>query len=513
MKSLYLLSGLAACTTLASKAYAQTQPNIIFIITDQQRGDAVGCAGNDRIITPNIDKLASEGYFFSNAYSATPSSTPARSGLLTGMSPWHHGMLGYGNVALHYQSELPQLMSDCGYLALGIGKMHWCPQNATHGFHATILDESGRVESPYFMSDYRKWFNTVAPGKNPDLTGVGWNDHGADTYKLDEEVHPTVWTADVAIRTIQHYDGAKPLFLKISFARPHSPYDPPQRILDMYKDIEMEAPIKAEWSKHIGEGLTDPKEDPDAAFGQFSDEYVKNTKKHYYGSITFIDEQVGRIVATLKEKGMYDNTLICFTSDHGDMMGDHYHWRKTYAYEGSSTIPCVMKFPSSVKAVKAPGSVIDNPIELRDYLPTFVELGGGEIPSCVDGMSLVKLITEEQPNWRRWIDLEHSTCYSEDNYWCALTDGKIKYIWFFSTGKEQLFDLVKDPKETEDLVGSRKYRKQLNELRAAMVLHLSERGDEWVKDGKLVIRKQSLLYSPNYPVESLPLKLRKKMNK
>lgn len=505
MNKLHWLSGLAfpLCVPQVVEAapaiQSEKQPNIIFIMTDQQRGDAIGCSGNDRILTPNIDSLAGDGYYFCNAYSATPSSTPARAGLLTGMSPWHHGMLGYGNVAEHYRYELPQMLRDCGYLTLGIGKMHWRPQNALHGFHATILDESGRVESPYFMSDYRKWFLTVAPDKNPDATGIGWNDHAAASYKLSEDLHPTVWTADVAVRTIQHYEGGKPLFLKISFARPHSPYDPPQRILDMYASIEMEAPAKGEWSKGIGAEITRPEDDKDAAFAQFSDEYAKNTKKHYYAAITFIDEQVGRIIQALKEKGMYDNTIICFTSDHGDMMGDHYHWRKTYAYEGSSSIPYIVKFPKSMKVEKPAGSVIENPVELRDFLPTFVDLAGGNVPADMDGKSLATLVCEKNPEWRRWIDMEHATCYSDHNYWCALTDGKIKYIWFVHTGEEQLFDLVKDPKETKDVSRERKYKKQLEELRAAMVAHLSERGEEWMKDGKLVTRQNTLLYSPNYP--------------
>lgn len=505
MNKLHWLSGLVfpLCVPQVVEAapaiQSEKQPNIIFIMTDQQRGDAIGCSGNDRILTPNIDSLAGDGYYFCNAYSATPSSTPARAGLLTGMSPWHHGMLGYGNVAEHYRYELPQMLRDCGYLTLGIGKMHWRPQNALHGFHATILDESGRVESPYFMSDYRKWFLTVAPDKNPDATGIGWNDHAAASYKLSEDLHPTVWTADVAVRTIQHYEGGKPLFLKISFARPHSPYDPPQRILDMYASIEMEAPAKGEWSKGIGAEITRPEDDKDAAFAQFSDEYAKNTKKHYYAAITFIDEQVGRIIQALKEKGMYDNTIICFTSDHGDMMGDHYHWRKTYAYEGSSSIPYIVKFPKSMKVEKPAGSVIENPVELRDFLPTFVDLAGGNVPADMDGKSLATLVCEKNPEWRRWIDMEHATCYSDHNYWCALTDGKIKYIWFVHTGEEQLFDLVKDPKETKDVSRERKYKKQLEELRAAMVAHLSERGEEWVKDGKLVTRQNTLLYSPNYP--------------
>lgn len=501
MRNVFWLSGLILPSLLPQYIQAENHPNIIFIITDQQRGDAIRCSGNDRIITPNIDSLAKDGYYFCNAYSACPSSTPARAGLLTGMSPWHHGMLGYGNVAEHYRYELPQMLNDCGYFTLGIGKMHWSPQNALHGFHATILDESGRVESPYFISDYRKWFQTMAPGKNPDETGIGWNDHAAATYQLPEEVHPTAWTGDVAVRTIRHYEGDKPLFLKISFARPHSPYDPPERVLEKYKNIEMEAPAHGEWSAHIGEDITDPEKAPDAAFAQFGDDYARNSKKHYYASITFIDEQVGRIIEALKEKGMYDNTLICFTSDHGDMMGDHHHWRKTYAYEGSAAIPYIVKFPKSMETevARPTGTIIEEPVELRDFLPTFLELADGQIPDDMDGKSLTTLIKEKSPEWRRWIDLEHATCYDDHNYWCALTDGKIKYIWFVHTGEEQLFDLEKDPKETTDVSADKHYRKQLQTLREAMVNHLSERGEEWVKDGKLVIRSKTLLYSPNYP--------------
>lgn len=499
MKYAYYLSSLAASFCVFQQVFAQKQPHVIFIITDQHRADAIGCAGNEHIITPNIDALARDGFLFNNAYSATPSSTPARAGLLTGLSPWHHGMLGYGNMAEHYKYEMPQMMRDCGYLTLGIGKMHWCPQNALHGFHATILDESGRVESPYFCSDYRKWFMTVAPGKNPDATGLGWNDHGAAVYKLSEELHPTVWTGDVAVRTIEHYESEQPLFLKISFARPHSPYDPPKRILDLYQEIEIPAPAEGEWSKTVGANCTVPKQEPDAAFAHFSEGYVKNTRKHYYAAITFIDEQVGRIVKALKDKGMYENTLICFTSDHGDMMGDHHHWRKTYAYEGSAAIPMIIKTPASVKNVHDRGTSIENPVELRDVLPTFLDAAGVETPGDMDGCSMLKLVKVEKADWRRWIDLEHATCYSEHNYWCALTDGKIKYIWFLRTGEEQLFDLLKDPDETQNQADNRAYKKRLEELRMAMAEHLSERGEDWVKDGQLQKREKTLLYSPNYP--------------
>ena len=305
----------------------------------------------------------------------------------------------------------------------------------------------------------------------------------------------------MAVSIIRNYEGDRPLFLKVSFARPHSPYDPPRRVLDKYKDIEMEAPASGEWSRHIGENVTDPDTAPDAAFAQFGDEYAKNSKKHYYASVTFIDEQVGRIIQALKDRGMYDNSVICFTSDHGDMMGDHHHWRKTYAYEGSAAIPYIIKFPESMQTVRPAGSVIENPVELRDFLPTFVDMAGGEVPEDIDGKSLVALVREEHPQWRRWIDMEHATCYSDHNYWCALTDGKIKYIWFVHTGEEQLFDLTNDPKETRDVSKDRRYRKRLEELRTAMVQHLSERGEEWVKDGQLVRRGKTMLYSPEYPTE------------
>ena len=155
------------------------KPHIILIMTDQQRGDALGCMGNKAVISPNIDRLAQEGSLFVSGYSSAPSSTPGRAGLLTGMSPWHHGMLGYGRMALKYRYEMPQMLRNLGYYTFGIGKMHWFPQKALHGFHATLIDESGRVESPDFISDYREWFQLRAPGKDPDLTGIGWNDHAA----------------------------------------------------------------------------------------------------------------------------------------------------------------------------------------------------------------------------------------------------------------------------------------------------------------------------------------------
>lgn len=495
MKIPHLLPILTGATLFSPCVLAQT--HIILLVSDQHRSDALNCMGNPSVLSPNIDKLAQDGTLFLNGYSSTPSSTPARAGLLTGCSPWRHGMLGYGRVGNQYQHEMPQMLSELNYYTFGIGKMHWHPQKALHGFKTLLLDESGRAESPGFISDYREWLQLQAPGVNPDATGIGWNDHGAGVYQLDERLHPTAWTGETASELIRNYNQQQPLFLKVSFARPHSPYDPPQRLLDLYKDREIPAPYVGEWCGEWSRPLDPNTAAKDAPFGNFGDEYAQNSRRHYYASVTFIDEEVGKIVQALKEKGMYDNALICYVSDHGDMLGDHHHWRKTYPYEGSVHIPYIVKWPGKYQFEK--GGKLPQPVELRDILPTFLEVAGSTVPTGIDGQSLIRLMEGKSGEWRRYIDLEHATCYSPDNYWCALTDGQIKYVWRLHSGKEELFDLVNDPRELRNVSTQKKYQKKLQELRAEMVKHLSERGEGFVKEGKLVVRKETLLYSPCFP--------------
>lgn len=478
----------------AAKSYAQSKPHIILIMTDQQRGDCIGKV-NANIKTPNLDNLADNGVWFRNGYSSTPSCTPARAGLLTGMSPWHHGMLGYSRVAEKYTYEMPRMLREAGYYTIGLGKMHWHPQRNLHGFHKTILDESGRVESDDFISDYRQWFKEVAPQLDPDATGIGWNEHRAGTYALAEELHPTYWTGQMAVDIIKEYDREEPLYLKVSFARPHSPYDPPKRYLDMYEEVSVQKPYMGAWDS----SFADNAKSKDAAFGDFGEEHAINSRRHYYASITFIDDQIGRIIQTLKDKGMYDNALIVFTSDHGDMLGDHYHWRKTYAYEGSTNVPFIMKWPKTLKVKVKKGKKIDQVVELRDFLPTFLDAAGVEIPAALDGQSLLSLVKERRPQWRAYIDLEHATTYQAHNYWCALTDGKMKYVWFFSTGEEQLFDLNDDRGETKNLVNDPSHQASLEVWRKRMLDHLSERGAPYVVDGKVQKLNKNILHSPNYP--------------
>jgi len=449
-----ILIGLFGQEMAANPSAKKNQPHIILIMTDQHRGDAIG-AVNSNIITPNLDKLVEDGVCFVNAYSSTPSCTPARAGLLTGMSPWQHGMIGFGKVAPKYKYEMPQMLRDLGYYTFGIGKMHWTPQRALHGFYGTLLDEKQR----------------------------------------GEKLHPTYWTGQMAKELIRNYDLEQPLFLKISFHRPHSPYDPPAKFLEIYKNAEIPEPVIGEWANEFA-GM---KEITSPFVGNFGKGKAINARRHYYANITFIDEQVGEIISMLKEKGMYENAIICFTSDHGDMLGDHNHWRKTFPFEGSAKIPYLLKWPEKFKTEVQPGTKIEKVVELRDFLPTFIDAAGGEIPEEMDGKSLLPLLQNPDIEWRPFIDLEHAAIYYKENYWCALTDGHVKYIWYFSTGQEMLFDLDKDPNELENLISNSSYKKTLNSWKQQMADHLAARGETFVKSGKPVIRELKAIYSPNYP--------------
>ncbi len=480
------------------------QPHIIFIMTDQHRADALGCAGNAAVKSPNIDALAQEGVLFSQTYSPAPSCTPARSCLLTGMEPWHNGMLGYGRVAREYKYELPRMLQEGGYYAYCVGKNHWFPQKVLHGFNGTLVDESGRIEQDGYISDYRDWFKRVAPDEDPDKTGIDWNSRFAKAFALDTHLHPTHWIGSSAVEFLNIYQVDAPLFLKISFERPHSPYDPPQEYVDRYDGVEIPAPATGDWEGKIYNypdvnkpiPTTGP---PDAAFGDFGEAAALKARKYYYANISFIDDQVGKIIATLKARGMYDHSFIIFLADHGDELGDHYHWRKTFPYQGSAHIPFIMKWPENYPAGIERGSKIDQVTGLQDILPTFLGISGQKIPEDMDGKNVLELINGNSSGWRNYIGMEHSTSYFENNYWSAVTDGKRKYIWHFHTGQEQFFDLEKDPYENKDLTDDKNHQEEMNRWRNYLVDYLKERGPGFVKNGQLVKRTETMLYSPHHP--------------
>ena len=340
------------------------------------------------------------------------------------------------------------------------------------------------------------WFWTQAPSLDPNATGIGWNDYIVRPYVFAENLHATYWTAETAVNFLKSYSGKTPFFLKVSFVRPHSPWDPPSRLLREYEDADLPPAAvgngwAARWAKRDSPRY-------DISHGDLGAAQVRLSRQGYYASVTFVDEQIGRVLETLDSRGWLENTLILYTSDHGDMTGDHHLWRKCQPYEPSAGIPMLLRWPKGLSSA-ARGQVLDQPVELRDVLPTFLAAAGASAPKPLDGRSLMELVNGRIHQWREYIDLEHDLCYGKENHWSALTDGKIKYVFHALDGQEQLFDLEHDPHELNDLAGKPETESLLRLWRQRLVAHFEERGRPFVANGKLLPRPERMLHSPNYP--------------
>jgi choline-sulfatase len=507
-----LAGGLKAATqqaetsSLKVNTVKRDRPNVLLLMADQLRVDCVGAYGNAVIRTPNLDRIAREGVRFAAAYSTTPTCTPARSALLTGMGPWRNGLLGYGHIAsLPYPVEKGRAMAQAGYYTTSIGKNHYYPIRNPHGYHQEVCDEAcsywfhkedAQAEASWEeRCDYESWFWSRMPDKDPHATGLSWNDYRGKPFVYPEEMHATHWTGETAVNFLKEYERAEPFFLKVSFIRPHSPYDPPQRCFDMYEDSALPEAHAGEWAKGYEERSGPGNE---IWHGKLPAAEIRRSRQAYYGSVSFVDEQIGRIVEVLEKRKLLDETLILFIADHGDMLGDQNLWRKSYGYEQSAHIPMLMRLPAGM-GPKAAGQVMANPVELRDILPTVLDAAGAAIPESIEGRSLLELVRTQGKAWREYIDLEHDICYSPTNHWNGLTDGKWKYLYHAQHGDEQLFHLESDPNELRDLAGAAGYQGQLKMWRERLIAHLEERGPAWVEDGKLVPRPEGMLHSPNFP--------------
>jgi arylsulfatase A-like enzyme len=256
--------------------------------------------------------------------------------------------------------------------------------------------------------------------------------------------------------------------------------------------------------RHIGEWSQmhdDPETavDPNAWRGNMTSEQIRRARAGYYGEISFIDTQIGRLMNWITDKRNPNknmkNTWFIFTSDHGDMQGDHNLWRKTYAYEGSTRIPFLVVPPLTGDRPKRP--VADEVVELRDIMPTVLEAAGVAVPDTVDGMSLLPLLDRPAENWRRYIHGEHCTCYSVEQEMQFVTDGRRKFIWLPRLDLEQFFDLEKDPGETRNLINDPAYEQEINTWRGYLIREFEKRDCGWVENGKLQCPADEPLVSPH----------------
>lgn len=476
-----------------------SRPNIIFILCDQMRGDGFGADGNPCVQTPNIDFLAARGTRFPHAYSACPSCLPARATLWTGMSQWHTGILGMGRgqgqIPNNYPHMLPVELAQGGYHTHLVGKGHFHPQRTMMGFKTHELDESGRVETADFKDEYRAFFDKQAPaGLTPDDHGIDWNAWQARPWHAPEHLHPTAWTMTRAMDFIANRPADAPFFLNISFARPHSPYVPPRDYFDMYIHGQTPPPHLGEWS-----AMHDRPEElpnPNAWRGRLTPQQIHRARCGYYGEISFIDAQVGRLInwMTRFQREAFANTWFIFSSDHGDMQGDHNLWRKTYAYEGSARIPFIIKPPPALAAQVR--RIAAQPVELRDIMPTILDIAGLPCPATVDGQSVLKTLTDPDAPWRQYVHGEHCWCYSHEQEMQFVTDGIHKFVWLPRLGIEQFFDLQSDPGECFDLINHPMWQEWTDLWRSRLVTELAARDCGWVKDGKLHCPDNEPMVSP-----------------
>ncbi|WP_461810349.1 arylsulfatase [Faecalimonas sp.] len=464
------------------------QPNILLLMCDQFRGDCLSYAGHPDVKTPYLDTLASEGAFFDHAYSSCPSCIPARVALFTGKSQEHHGRVGYEDgIDWNYDHMLAEEMSANGYQTQCIGKMHVHPARKHCGFQGLRLHDGylgyyrnssiPHYEHQEITDDYLRDLKNILGAKADfNASGPECNSWITHPWIYEERFHPTNWVTEESIRFLETRDRTRPFFLMSSYVRPHQPFDAPVSYFDLYKDKDLRKPAYSDWddiemTKKFGYRK-------DSIFGCNDEEQIHNTMAGYYACITHVDHQIGRLISSLMESGEYENTIILFLADHGELLFDHHLYRKVFAYEGSSHIPLLIHVGKNVCNTIPFRS--DTLVELRDIMPTILDFANIPIPEGVDGFSLVPEIKGENKNDREYLHGEHSFHSGLSSHFIVTkTD---KFIWYSEKNIEQYFDLKNDPREEHNLIEDESYQERISYLRNLLIQKLKDR-EEGYSDG------------------------------
>ncbi|MDF1602616.1 arylsulfatase [Nocardioides sp. YIM 152315] len=465
------------------------RPNVVLISADQWRGDALSAAGHDVVRTPALDEIAEGGTRFENAFSATPTCIPARAALMTGLAQESHRRVGYRDGdPFDYPVTLPGEFRRGGYQTRAIGKMHVWPERARIGFDEVVLHDGyvhfsrrgSRSRAEY--DDYLPWLQRRTGDPTADYTAHGLSCNGmlARPWDRDEALHPTTWVVSEAIDWLSRRDPTAPFFLYLSFHRPHPPFDPPQWAFDQYLAAPRRDPVVGDWAGIFDDLRVDPMS-PEAFAGWMDPDLLHRARAGYFGHMSHIDAQVRRFRESLDEFGLGDNTVFAFVSDHGEMLGDHGLYRKSFPYQGSVHVPFLLSGPRDGPV--AGGVVRSEPVELRDVMPSLLDAAGLPIPDGLDGRTVLPLARDEAASWREFLHGEH-TLFGQSMQW--LTDGQEKYVWLSGSGREQLFDLAVDPHECHDLTLEGDRRERVARWRTRLVEVLTGREEGFVHDGELV---------------------------
>ncbi len=467
--------------TLSISVFGQKQPNIVIILADEMVPMLLGAYGHPVVKTPHLDKLVEQGVRFDAAYANNPLCAPARAILLTGNYASNMGV--YDN-ASSFSSEIPTInhyLAGRGYETIMSGKIHFVGPDQFHGFQT-------RFTETHYPADFR-WVksrdekiprphagNYVASGLKIDAP--------SRPLKLDEMAHAK------AIEYLKQKEKDDPFFLFVSYNFPHEPFWPPQKYWDMYKDAEIQLPefpenwedklsIMDKWlRRHSGTDVVDVT-DPES---------LREVRRAYYALNTYIDDKVGELMATLKKQGLDDNTIVIFTSDHGDMLGEKGMVQKRCFNEWSARVPLIIYNPYE----KNRNTKQKTPVSLADLLPTMLDWVG--VPEderlAHDGKSLVPLMNGEFDPKRYALLENHSegvytTCFS-------IVRNGYKYNWFTGYGA-QLINLEEDPGEWNNLSGQREYASLEHELRSIILSEFDPA--ELEKDVRYSLKSRMLIQS------------------
>lgn len=485
--------------------------NVVIIKTDQQRADTIAALGNSHMITPNLDRLVREGISFKHAFCAAATCVASRAAFYTGMFAHNTGCYGFDQWS-HNRTWVDDIQ-DAGYRTAAIGKVHHIPGDAMMGFGERLYVENfPEMHGSYDdYANYLKAEGQESPCKLLTQDGKWLDKCTSDAFPLDQKYHVDQYVGRMATRWIDDYDGKAPFYLHIGFQGPHDPYDPPQRFLDMYEGRDVPLPHKdkggldarpPQYARFMEASRNPDKFDVAPPYGVWatdlqgkSDEDLKRMRRHYYACITQIDEQVGKILDALEKQGLLENTLILFTSDHGDNLGDHemiYKWLMT---EQALNVPMIARLPNAERG----GTRDANLFTQIDIGPTVLTAIGLDVPQRLDGKS----------NWNRLTKGDSSESpsrvYCEDNYLTMVRSKDKKLIHYTGQSYEEYFNLADDPWEENNLSQCPDHRQELLELKAETM--------EWLMTSRYLgslpqIKDESgkrSIWPANHPHDPYPL--------
>lgn len=445
------------------------RPNILFIMTDQQRYDQMGYTSGGYFETPNLDRLARSGIIFDNAYSTSTVCAPARGSLLTGLNPHRFAKACDGLILQEGFWTFAHELRKAGYQTGYFGKGHFWPLKSDHGFdrmetveHMNVFPWAKNPVDDYLA--YLLWQGKATPQAahlNNGRPGGG----GARPFPFEAEYHPTAWTARGAIDFLKECDPSKPFFTFVSFEHPHAPYDPPEPYASRYS-IE-ETPLPEE-GMEVNDSL--PPKAKELMHGampfgyspvsRLQPDMVQRVRAYIRALIYQIDEAVGQILDHVN----LDNTLVFFSVDHGDYYGNRGLMAKTPFFP----LDDLARVPFFCAGAGIPqGRRAAHCIQSSDIAPTFLELAGLPVPVGLDARSLVPHFGAQAPEDDRIVYTSSQLGYP------MVRKGNIKFFRH-NSGEELLFDLEKDPLERVNRAGDTAYADAAAELRAELAAILAK---------------------------------------